>query len=378
MKSTYCLLLLILLISCSEKEIEQIHIGFISPQSHRATNLGIAPGKAMQLALQQYNESRKATEPEIILHLADDQWDESRSVPLYNQLKSKHNIDALFISNSNGTLALQNYLLKDDIIAINPLNNDKYLRENSNNTFFIAKSTEQANKVIAHRILQLQKKKVAIFRPDYNFFKVAAETIKSELAMKGISVEIIPTKLSQHDYNSELKLLKEESFDAYCFFGYVELGFAMKQARDMGITAPFFGCTEILDDKFFDYSEGTIKGTEFSYFTRLDGNKTLAAQFFEDYRIEYSQMPPSDWPPMQAYDAMNIFISAIRDINDKKIQRKNLSNHLAKNLKSIKNYAGVCGFLNMKDNQSIEGINFNLYELTNKNQTEKVITTYPN
>ncbi|SFT36714.1 ABC-type branched-chain amino acid transport system, substrate-binding protein [Lishizhenia tianjinensis] len=366
-----------LLVSCTEERINEVHIGFIGPQTARATNLGIAPGQAMQLAIKQYNTSRKEGEPKLILHLADDQWDASRSVPLYNQLRTEFDIDAVFISNSNGTIALKDHLLKDNLIAINPLNNDEELRENTNNTYFIAKRTEQANKVIANRLLQLGKKKVAIFRPDYNFFVVAAQTIKDELAPRGIQVDIIPTKLNQRDYTLELSMLKDEGIEAYGFFGYVELGFAMRQARDLGITAPFFGCTEVLDEKFYTYSEGAISGIEFSYFTRLDGNPTLANEFFENFRLEYGQTPPSDWPPMQAYDAMNIFISCIRDINDLGLSKNELTNHLNNKLQNIKNYAGICGFLNMNTNKSIQGINFNLYQLTNKGETEKVFTQYP-
>ncbi|MGB0931921.1 MAG: SDR family oxidoreductase, partial [Chitinophagales bacterium] len=51
----------------TNQNIEHIHVGFIGPQTVRATNLGIAPGKAMELAIKQYNNSRNEDEPEIIL-----------------------------------------------------------------------------------------------------------------------------------------------------------------------------------------------------------------------------------------------------------------------------------------------------------------------
>lgn len=376
MKLTLVLLLLFFFYSCSNQVHRKIDIGFIGPQTERATNLGIAPGKAMQLAIDQYNSTKQANEPEIILHLADDQWDETRSVPLYNQLRNDFGVDVVFISNSNGTLALQEHLLKDNVIAINPLNNDDYLRNHTENTFFIAKATEQANKVIAKRILQLGKKKVAVFYPSYNFFEVSAQTIQAELLKKGVEVRMIKTKLKQQDYTEDLKILIDEGTDAYAFFGYVELGFAMKQARDLGVTAPFFGCTEILDDKFYTYSEGEIIDTEFSYFTRKDGNTRLARTFFNDYQLEYSQAPPSDWPPMQAYDAMKILIEAVKKANDDNISKEGLSDYIKQNLEQTKNYMGVCGFLNMKPDRSIEGINFSLYKYSKKGETEKLNALY--
>lgn len=365
-------ILSIIIFSCSEKNIDVVKIGFIAPQSERLTNLGIAPANAMNLAINIYNKTRTENEPKIELYVEDDKWNDKLSVPLYTKLKKEKGIDLLFISNSNGTLAIQNEIARDNTIAINPLNNDTYLRNNTKNTFFIAKSTEQANLEIANRIDELNLERIVIFHPPYNFYGVAASTVKKELETKGKEVQIIETTVGQKDYRDYLKLLKEEACQAYCFFGYPEYGFAMKQARDMGIEEPFFGCTEIQDEDFFKYSESQIIGTEFSHFTRIDGNEALANVFFENYKNEYSKEPNSEWPPMQAYDAMNVVISVLRQINEEKVTKADFSSWFKSKMSEVQNYPGVCGNLSMEKNNSVSGIDFTMYKLVEKGKIERI------
>jgi len=115
-------------------------------------------------------------------------------------------------------------------------------------------------------------------------------------------------EVNQVTFTDQLKQLKEEGYDSYVFFGYKEFGFAMKEARDMGITAPFFGSTVLLDPEFYTNSEGAINRTEYTYFTPSDGNYVLADEFLTEYEKRFGKQPTSLWPPMQAYDAMNIIL----------------------------------------------------------------------
>lgn len=367
------LALLVGVIGCSDSgNTNEINIGFIGPLSERATDLGVGPSKAMQLAIDQYNQSREKGEPKINLFIEDDQWEKERALPAYDKLRHDHKIDVLFVSNTGGTVAVQDNVLKDGVILINPLNNDEMLASMNKNTFEIAKSTEEANGVVGVRIIELGLKKVVIYHFPNDFMTRAAFSIKELLDERGIENTVEVVDKDQVDFTESLARFKEIGVEGYVFCGYKNFGFAMKQARDMGIEAPFFGSTTLLDPEFFDNSEGTIVNTECTFFTPADGNYVLAHQFLEDYELKYGEKPFSIWPPMQAYDAMNIVLDKLRHVNEKKPQQVKLEDWLRAELHSVRYYQGVCGNLSITEDGSSRGIYFSLYNVAGRGELVKV------
>ncbi len=357
---------------CNNTEVKEINIGYIAPMSTRATDLGIAPSKAMQLAIEEYNSSKNKNQPKINLFIEDDKWEKSLALPAYEKLRKEHNIDVVFISNTDGTVELQDKILEDGVIAVNPLNNDKLLSSLNKNTFKIAKSTEEAHKALGIRIIELGLKKVIILYYPNDFMSVGGNAIKNILTENGVEYEIIKTEKDQTDFTEILKNSKEKEADAYVFLGYKNFGFAMKQARDLEIQASFFGSTTLLDPDFFSNSEGAIVGTECTFFTPLDGNYILASEFLQDYKMKFGEEPFSIWPPMQAYDAMNIVINEIKNINEDKSKEESQVDWLRNRLLNVKYYQGVCGNISIKEDGSSRGIYFSLYKVESDGKLIKI------
>ncbi len=366
------LLIAFLNFACTQQKKEEINIGFIAPLSLRATDLGIDPVKAMELAVEQYNNKKLPEEPSANLYIRDDQWERERALPLYNELKQQHNIDIIFISNTDGTVEIQDKILQDNVICINPLNSDDLLSSLNRNTFKIAKKTEEANGLVAIRIIELGLKKVAVLHYPNDFMARAANTVKSMLDEENIFCKILPIEKGQTDYTDLLKKYKNEGFDAYAFFGYREFGYAMKQARDLGIKAHFFGSTTLLDPTFYDNSEGDIVGTEFPFFTASDGNYVLAYEFLEAFKNKHGEMPFSVWPAMQAYDAINLVLNEAKKINDESPEDGSFGDWLRKDLHRVRYFQGVCGNLAITEDGSSRGIYFSLYKYKEKGVVTKV------
>ncbi len=364
-----CFIMLFFIISffsCESNKIEEINIGYIGPLSVRATDLGIAPSNAMILAVEQYNANRTENEPKVNLYIEDDKWDKENAIPSYKKLREEHNIEILFISNTDGTVAVQNEILKDKVILVNPLNNDKLLSSLNNNTFKIAKSTEEANGLIGIRLIELGHKKVALFNYPNDFMTRGANEVKRILDEKNIKIEIITIEKENVNFTDQLKVLQKNNYDAYVFFGYESLGFAMKQARDLGIKAPFYGSTVLLNPDFYNNSEGAIVNSEFPFFTPADGNYILANEFLIAYETMFSKKPASVWPPMQAYDAMNLVLSQLRTINESKKDNESFDDWLRTKLYRVNHYQGVCGNIAIKENGASKGIYFSLYQYNSK------------
>jgi ABC-type branched-subunit amino acid transport system substrate-binding protein len=358
---TYCFALILLSACTSVDTIKEVNIGYIGPLSVRATDLGIAPSKAMILAVEQYNANRAADAPLVNLFIEDDQWEKEKAIEAYDRLRKKHNIDVVLVSNTDGTIALQERIMKDNVILVNPTNNDRLLSSLNENTFKIAKSTEEANGLVGKRIIDLDLKKVIIFHYPNDFMTRGANAVKELLDEAGIQNKLVMVKKGDQNFEEELKECKEKGCDAYVMFGYKEFGFMQKQARDMGITAPFYGSTTQLVPDYYKNSEGAIIGSEFPFFTPSDGNYVLAHEFLEAYKLRFGEEPFSVWPPMQAYDAINLVMSKLSKVNSTIGEEEKLGDWLKRSLFEVKHYRGVCGNIAIQEDGSSRGIYFSLY-----------------
>ncbi len=356
--------------SCGPKASKDIHIGFIGPLTGNAVDLGLAPSKAIALAVKEYNQDRDPSAPEVFLHVEDDEWKGENAVRLYDKLRSEHAIDILMMSHTDGTIALQDKVLEDGVLLVNSLNNDKLLAGMNANTFVIGKKTEEAAQVVAARVVELGKKRVAGFFVTNSFMTISAEAFTKHLKRQGIEASLLPVDINKENYLEELEGFKEEGCDALVFFGYKNLGYAMKQARELGMDASYFASTTTLGDGYYENSEGTIEGTEFSFFTANDGNYIIADQFLDRYRIEYEESPFSVWPAMQAYDAANMVLGIIGKGERGKGERQ--VEWLRRSLHDINYYQGVCGNLAIASDGSSRGIYFSLYVVRGPGVIEKV------
>lgn len=363
----------IMMVACTKQPVEEVHIGYIGPLSTRATDLGIDPSKAMELAVQQYNANKEEDQPEVILHIADDQWDYKKTIEAYHNLRFQHNIKVVFVSNSESSVGLQEAIEKDQVILINPLNNDKHLSGLNKNTFKIGKSTEEAHLLLGIRMVEKGLKHVAILHYPNKFMTLSTEIVKNLLDEHGVKNDVVKIKKGQTDFKEVMAICKRQGHDGLAFFGYKNLGFAMKQARDIGLNVPFFGSTVLSDPAFYTNSEGAIIGTECTYFSEKDGNPLLANKFITDFVSAKGRKPISVWPAMQAYDSMNILLEQIQKINEEPKPNSQafdvwLRNHLFK----VRGFKGVCGNISILEDGSSRGIYFSLYEYTSAGQFSKV------
>ena len=360
-------IILLSFMSCQKEKT--INIGYIGPLSTRATDLGIAPSKAMKLAVAEYNENRKNNEPKINLIIEDDKWEEKEAIPAYERLR-KQDVKVVFISNTDGTIAISKRIKNDGVILVNPTNNDAILDELNHNVFRIAKSTEETHSLVAQRIINLGLKNVLIIHYPNDFMTLGAKVCSELLDEAGIKNKVICYEPGKIDFLEDFKAFKKENYDSYLFFGYKEYGYAMKQARDLGIKAKFFGSTVLLDKNFYKNSEGAIIGTEFLFFTPEDGNYFLANKFLDKYEKSFGEKPFSVWPAMQAYDAMNIVISKLRKINEKEDLK--FDDWLREQLYKTRYYEGVCGNISISYQGNSKGIYFSLFEYISEGKYSKV------
>lgn len=360
------------LVSCNQPQIETIRIGYIGPLSKRAIDMGIPQSRAYQLAVDEYNAKRQDREPKVELFIEDDQWEKDQALPLYKKLRKEHQIDVLFMSNTDGVLELQDTIMEDHVILIQGLNSDELLSSLNRNTFKIAKRTEEANGIIGKRIVELGLKKILILHFPNDFMTRATIAIQSVLSDNQVEVTSIEVAKGDTNFIDILQKAKDYGYEGYVFMGYREFGFAMKQARALGIEAPYFASTTLMDPEYYNYSKGKIIGTEFTFFTELDGNYVLANEFLESFKNKYDAPPKSVWTAMQAYDAMNILLSGIKTVNVKKMEDEYMDAYLRKSLHGVTYHQGVCGNLSIGPDGASKGIYFSVYQYAANGKAIKI------
>ena len=348
-----------------------IHVAWIGPLSGAATILGVDNLKAIQLALSEYNKRKKNTDPTIILQAYDDAYNAKKTNIIFNQLVSKNNdISAVFISDYSFYTQLKKNIKADKLIIIDPIDNDPYLSNINKNIFLIAKRTDEIAAILVEAIVSSNARNVAIFYfNDDNFMPNVAKIISQILVAYGLNFELFPYSGKIINFSDMLKTAKEKKTDAYIFLGYDEIGFAMKQARNLGISSQIYALNTALSKDVQKNAGEIVNGTIITYFTAQDGNVLFATDFLKKFKKKYGAYPNAEWVAMQAYDAANILIDAIvatsaEPTNDSVESIRNYMLHLSK-------YKGVSGDITIAPNGSSQGIYPGIYTIIQGNAVRK-------
>lgn len=350
-----------------EKQVllpKTIYIGWIGPLTGAAHIIAGDNLNSVKLALSEYEATRAPNNPHIKLIVADDINDTKQSIEDYKKIVHSVKPIAIFLSAYSSVKALAKSAEKDSIILIDPIDNDATLSSLNRNVFLIAKETEQLAGIDAEAIISNGKTNTLImYDSDDNFMTTLAKTMQEILSSTGRNSSHLKSYHSgTTDFRPFLTWAKENGIDSYVFLGYQEIGFGMKQAREMGIKDPFYSVNVITDSLLQKNSEGAINGTYFSHFTRLDGHTVKADEFINKYSARYGYKPQSEWVAMQAYDAANILISSIKQLGK---DNPDIVDALRDNLLEVNEYEGVSGNITIGPNGASKGIYPSLYQIKN-------------
>lgn len=349
-------------ISKRERVPSTLAVGWIGPLSGSAGALGVDSLNAVKLALQEYQAKKSLADPEISLLDEDDNYNIAITLLKYNQMMANTPKPvAIMVGTYSGLIAIAPLVLKDSVIALNPIDNDKEIASLNRNVFLIAKETEPLAGLVVNAIIDQGKKNIAvIYYGDDDFMKHLATLFREILVSNNSQAQMFSYNRETTDFHSFLEKAKASNVDGYVFFGYQEIGLAMKQARDMGILAPFYSVNVIADPVLQKNSEGAINGTYFAHFTSLDGNRVEADEFLNKYYRIFKRKPLLEWTAMQSYDAARILFVAIQDAYH---ESGDFTDNLRKKLLETSNFEGVSGNISILPSGASRGIYTRLYIL---------------
>lgn len=195
----------------------------------------------------------------------------------------------------------------------------------------------------------LKAKKAALimdFSNDYsvglcNFFKQAFVELTGD--DKAIVAEA-KYKTGDQDFTAQLTSIKDLKPDVIFAPGnYGESAILIKQARDLGITAPFLGGDTYEAPEFIDIGGEAVEGVAFStHYTAEAPVTELSKEFLDAYKEKYKTEPTAF--AALGFDAYLVAKQAIEDAGsaDPKAIRDALS--------KIKDFKGATGIITLDEN----------------------------
>ena len=254
----------------------------------------------------------------IELVVADNKSDKAEAASVAARLIEKDKVSVIVGSYGSSLSMAAGNIVKDSKVpavgtsCTNPqvtANNDYYFRACFIDPF--------QGTVMANYAFKQGAKKVAIVQEVSNDYAVGLAKFFKEAFIKltgdeNSIVEIANYQTGDKDFSAILTNIKAKNPDAIFAPGnFTESALLVKQARQLGIEAPFMGCDTWETQKFIDVGGKDVEGVALSTaFDREKAPTPKAKKFLDEYVKEYKGEPSA--LTAMAYDAYLIAIDGIK------------------------------------------------------------------
>lgn len=341
---------------------EPIKIGYIGPMTGGAAVLGQEAVNAMEVAVARVNSNGGINGRKVQLIAEDDQFDTAKSVSAYDKLVNIDKVETIIMSNYGGVMAVAEKSKKDNVVIVDALDCDKDIANLGENVFCVAKETTDLADVIADRAVKMGYKNIGIIHSTTDNFMTSVSDEFVARVGNNATVQVESYAPNTNDFKSVL--LKFRDKDAIVFLGYDEIGIAIKQATELGLTQPRLTIpTVATTPSIQELSKGTIDGIYFSFYAPLQTNP-VATKFQEDFKAKFNRTPFVLVASDQAFDSINILMNNVLPKVNARTKEARLK-QVIELMHEVKNFPGVTGTLTMKDDGRINGILIRLFRLEN-------------
>lgn len=363
----------ILIIACNKsnetlsESPDKIHIFWIGPLSGNAKVLGEDNLKSIQMVIKNYNRTKEKNEPQIILTEADDQYDAVLTKDVFLKLREKIKPHIVFLNTYDALIQHAHLVARDDIIIINPIDNDLKLAGLNDNVFLIAKRTEQLSSVVGYDLINDARNNTAIlYYNNDSFMPTVASEIRNMLSKNGRTASLYPYSKEINNFESVLSIDTVKTLDAVVLLGYDEMENAVKYLKNTNKDIHFYSVNTAM--QLLDKPElvDLIDGMKIAHFTTLDGNSILANEFIDNFQKEYNRSPYVDWIAFQAYDSIGLVLRTIKEMSNSDTTKKNnWASQFKFHLKAGKLYHGTSGDIIINIDGTASGITLGHYQIIN-------------
>jgi ABC-type branched-subunit amino acid transport system substrate-binding protein len=321
-----------------------IKIALVDAQSGQLSSLGKWEYKGAKLAVDEWNKAGGVNGRKIRLDVFDDQGDPTVGTNVARKIDSQGYIAMLGTAESAVTIAMAPTLRQAEIPNIASGQSPGMVALKSPFLFLNGPTSTTYDETLAKYLVDTKKmKKIAFISNNGAYGKGEHDAFLKALATRGlkpVADEVVTT--DQKDFSAQLTKIRQKRPEAV-FIGAeeVESGLIVKQARDLGVTAPFAGAAPQGTPVYRDTAgvanvEGTIVSSPYLGNDTSDATKKFAAA----YKAAYGE--DAELHGAKAYDGAQIMLTALKN-SDVATGKK-----LADAIRAVK-YQGLMGDFSYDD-----------------------------
>ena len=297
------------LLGCS-KPTNTIKIGVAGPMTGDQSKQGQDLKNGVELAIAEWNERGGILGKKIELSVGDDQHDPKQAVSVANRFVNLGVVGVVGHWNSSASIPASEVYARASLPMITPASTNPQVTDRGYpNIFRICGRDDQQGKVAAEYAIEaLKVKKVAILHDKTTYGQGLANEFKKALGNNAEVVHEGGIIQGDKDFRGVLTTVATKSPDLFFFGGiYPEGGLLVRQAKEVGLTAPMMSGDGVIDPVFIQIAGEAAEGTYLT-FTPDTAKLPGAAGVIGRYKGKYGEPGPYS---LYAYDAANVLLAGI-------------------------------------------------------------------
>jgi branched-chain amino acid transport system substrate-binding protein len=292
-----------------------IKIAVVDARSGQLSSLGEWEYKGAKLAIDEWNKKGGIDGRKIRMKSFDSQGDPTTGTNLARKIADGKYIAMIGTAESAVTVAMAPVLKQSEIPNITSGQADALVAQKSPFLFLNGPTSTTYDSTLAKFLVKDQGyKKIAMISNNGSFGKGEHDAFTKavkDLGVSPVSDQIVTT--DQKDFSAALTKIRSAK-PQVVFIGSeeVEAGLIVKQARDLGIDAPFAGAAPQGTPVFIDTAGKTAAEGTFVSSPYLSNDVSAASKkFAAAYKAAYGE--DAELHGAKAYDGTNIVLTALKN-----------------------------------------------------------------
>ena len=332
-----------------KKASDTIKIGANLEMTGGSANFGLSGSNGAKLAVKEFNAKGGFNGKKVELVIADNKSEASESAIAMQKLVQEGVVATVASNLSSNAIAAAQICQDNKIPSVSPMGTNPRVTVDEKGkvrpyAFRATFIDPFQGSVMARFASQSLKAKTAAIYIDNSsdYAKGLAKYFEEEFVKAGGQIVSREAYLQKDtDFKATLTKMKSFSPDAIFIPGYYqEVGLIVKQAREMGITAPMIGGDGWDSAKLMELAGASnLAGCFFSSMFSPDDTDAKAAAFTEAYKKEYGSVPDSF--AALGYDSVLMILNAMVQANSTD------STKIRDALEKTQNFAGASGNISL-------------------------------